>query len=280
MLRSQEFFIEIRVRFTKQRSGFPMILIKFHWLTSALKRGLDQYPVPTRWLRVLTGVRVALLISLIALIGQSVWGIWQNIRDFGSDDVVPPPAMARKPQESITAQAALIKPIIAAHLFGVPTKPAVEAQAVQKTAPSVQTHLEVSGIIASRDQGSARAIVSVNGKQHVYRIHAMLPNRMRILTIHPTAIVVQDGQETKTLRLPHANFGFASTALATARFASTRSPPAEAQQMITALNGENATPKPSNQNKTQNESGTLRAGSITLQRLNQLRVRVLSQNPQ
>jgi hypothetical protein len=44
--------------------------------------------------------------------------------------------------------------------------------------------------------------------------------------------------------------------------------------MIALLNGDNATPKPSNQNKTRDESGALRAKSIALQRLNQLRARV------
>ncbi|MFC1749102.1 type II secretion system protein GspC [Pseudomonadota bacterium] len=94
------------------------------------------------------------------------------------------------------------------HLFGDVKKVQTAAPAPVIDLPETNLKLTLRGVIASKVQSEARAIVAdSSGKENFYKIGDKLPGNAVLKEVHGDRIVIQRGARYETLKLPKKQLG-------------------------------------------------------------------------
>jgi len=92
---------------------------------------------------------------------------------------------------------AIAQHIAGTHLFG--QNPSETAAA---NVPASNTAIKVEGLVYADDQGSALAILDVDGKSGFFRVGDVLPDGERLAAIAPTAVQLTQGLAQRVIELP------------------------------------------------------------------------------
>jgi general secretion pathway protein C len=156
---------------------------------------------------VLRADRVAQIAKIINIF-LIVWLAWQLARLSwllipGAGQVDQPAAMA-PPAMVQPARARFDERQLASwHLFGEVSREQPVKKATPVDAPETRLKLTLSGVLASDDPESARAIVGdPRGKEESYAVGDPLPGGATLSEIFPDRIILERGGRFETLRLP------------------------------------------------------------------------------
>ncbi len=137
-----------------------------------------------------------------------IWLAWQLARLTwllvpGVEQAEAPPLMA--PAASVEPGQARVdeRQLASWHVFGEAGKETPVRKATPVDAPETRLKLTLSGVFASADPASARAIVGdPRGDEQSYAVGDPLPGGAKLSEIYPDRIILERGSGFETLRLP------------------------------------------------------------------------------
>lgn len=165
----------------------------------AIPQNALQYLLrPDRAVQTTRIINILLIVWLAWQLARLSWLLVPGAQHADVPAVVAPTASAPPRRAGVDE-----RQIASWHLFGEAGKeqPAVKAAPVD--APETRLKLTLSGVFASDDPESARAIVGdPRGKEQSYAVGDPLPGGAKLSEIYPDRIILERGGRFETLRLP------------------------------------------------------------------------------
>lgn len=158
-----------------------------------------------RWLHSGAGHRHLPLLAgalALALVAHSAARFtWLMLPPPEGSEAAAPLRVAPAPAAGVADPAVLSREIAARHLLGMP--PASSAPAANEPMPETQLNLQLRGVVASAEPGTAFAIVAdPGGIENFYKVGDALPGGAELKEVHAQHIVLARNGRFEILRLP------------------------------------------------------------------------------
>jgi len=165
----------------------------------AIPQNALQYLVrPERAAQVARIINVLLIVWLAWQLARLSWLLVPGAEHTGMPAVQAPVTGVAPPQARVDE-----RQIASWHLFGEAGKEQPVKKAAPVEAPETRLKLTLSGVFASNDPASARAIVGdPRGDEQSYAVGDPLPGGAKLSEIYPDRIILERGGGFETLRLP------------------------------------------------------------------------------
>ncbi len=178
------------------------------WKNSAA--ALQRLLQPELLARLASAINLILLLVVAYSLAQLTWTLIPQVEQI---QLISPQGMGRQATKaSVPETASGMQDIARWHLFGRADAVAALPKPRQEQVPETTLKLELRGILASDDEGVARAIIAEpSRKENAYSIGSRLPGGASLNEIHVDHIVLSRNGRLETLRLPKERIETATT---------------------------------------------------------------------